>query len=513
MKKILAIMLAGIMIVSLSACGGNTSKSEVATGDPLTKDDVIKMVINSHASWPYDENWKVWEYISDGANVTLDVTAILTDPGTKYSVMFASPDTLPDVVGFSYKPDCDKYANQGALIAFEDMEENMPNYNAWLKTLTDEQVKNNINARRAADGNIYYSPVLGREGSQNVRAWLYRKDIFDKHGIETPTTFDELYAVCKKLKAIYPDSYPYCLRSGLANLGVSGSSWKPYWDPGFYYDFNTEKWCYGASEETMRDVLLFYSKMVDEGLVPQDFITISATSWQELITTDRGFIMSEYQTRIDFFNSLAGASNPEFNLTAMVPPVANAKTGLAMVSKNNIDPLGFTIANSGNEKRMANAAKFIDWFYTDEAMELVSWGKEGETFEIVNGEKKFITNEQGTQANSLYGFSTYGTFTRMDPAAIAAFDSDAIAANRDMVLEHTMPYANPLIYMAFNDEEQKVVDNYSAALSTYAQSMIVKFILKQEPISNFDFFVETIKNDFYLDELLAAYESAYERLK
>ena len=146
-------------------------------------------------------------------------------------------------------------------------------------------------------------------------------------------------------------------------------------------------------------------------------------------------------------------------------------------------------------------------------MEAVSWGKEGETFEIVNGEKKFITDEKGTQANSLYGFSTYGTFTRMDPAAIAAFDSADIAANRNMVLEHTMPYANPLIYMAFNDEEQKVIDNYGAALSTYAQSMIVKFILKQEPISNFDSFVETVRNDFYLDELLAAYESAYSRLK
>jgi len=512
-KKLTALLLVTVMLLSLAACGGESSVGEVANNEPLTKDDVIKMVINSHPSWPYNENWKIWEYIADGSGVTLDVTAIVTDPGTKYSIMFASPDTLPDVVGFSYKPDTDKYVNQGALVAFEDVEAYMPNYIAWRESLSEEEIQNNIKARRAADGKIYYSPVIGRERSQNVRAWLYRKDIFDKHGLKVPETFDELYDVSKKLKELYPESYPLCMRSGMANMGVSGSSWKPYWTPGFYYDFDAEKWCYGVVEETMREVLAFYYKMVQEKLIPTDFITINASGWQELIVTDRGFIMPEYQTRIDFFNSLARGNNPEFNLAAMVPPVANPETGVAMVSKNNIDPVGFTIANSGNEKRVANAAKFLDWFYTDKAMELVSWGKEGETFEVVDGKKKFITDENGTQANSLYGFSTYGTFTRMDPEAVAAFESNDIAESVDMVLEHTLPYANPTTYLAFTDEERKVMENFSTGLSTYAESMIMKFILGQEPLSSFDSFAETIKNDFNLDDLLEAYESAYSRVK
>ncbi len=511
MKKIIALVIATVMFFALCSCKDNDSNF-AANNDPLTKEDVITLVTTSHASWPYKEDWKIWDYMEEGSGATLDVTAILTDAGTKYSLMFAAPDTLPDLVAFTYKPTTDTYAGMGALVALDDMREYMPNYNNWLKSLTEEEITNNINARKAADGKIYYSPVIGREQSQNVRSWLYRKDIFEKHNLEVPTTFEELYSVCKKLKELYPESYPYCLRQSFTNLDVSGPSWKPYWTTGFYYDYDNEKWCYGAMEETMREVLEFYIKMVEEGLMPSDFMTINASTWQEFITTDRGFIMPDYQTRIDFFNSLVRKQNPEFDLQAMVPPVATEK-GVAKVNKYNIDPTGFSICNTGNEKRIANAAKFVDWMYSDEALDLLSWGKEGETFEIIDGKKQFITDATGTQANTLYGFGTYGTFTRMSPDAVLAFESDDIAETRDMVLDHTIAYANPTIYLAFNDEEQNVIDVYMKALSTYSQEMLTKFILKQEPMSEFDAFVESIKNDFSVDKLLEVHESAFARIK
>ena len=511
-KRIMALILAGVMMFALCACTGGESGG-AATMDPLTKDDVIDITITSHPSWPYLEDWKVWEYIEEGTGVTLNVTCIPgADASTKYPLMFAARDTLSDVVSFTYKPDTEKYVSQGALVALDDMEQYMPNYKAWVESLTEEEYDNVVKTRKSADGKIYYAPVSGRERSQNVRAWLYRKDIFEKHNLKVPTTFDELYEVCKELKALYPDSYPYCLRQSFTNLDVSGASWKPYWCTGLYFDYNADKWCYGATEETMRDVLEFYIKMVEEKLMPSDFMTINNTTWQELITTNRGFILPEYQTRIDFFNSLARPINPDFDLHAMVPPVADPENGVAMVNRYNVDPTGLTITNTGDEKSMANAAKFVDWFYSDEGSLRTSWGKEGETYEVVDGKKQYITDEAGTQANTLYGLGTYGSFLRMDPEAVLAFESEDLAETRDMVLEHTMPYANPTITLAFNAEEQKVVDEYQTAITNYAQEMITKFILKQEPLSKYDEFVENLY-DMELEKLLAAYESAFARVK
>ena len=57
-----------------------------------------------------------------------------------------------------------------------------------------------------------------------MRAWLYREDVFKMHNLKVPETFDELYDVCKKLKSIYPDSYPLCTRSAADWFDVPVSS-------------------------------------------------------------------------------------------------------------------------------------------------------------------------------------------------------------------------------------------------------------------------------------------------
>ncbi len=478
--------------------------------DPLTKDDVIQVGLISHASWPYREDWKVWEYIAEGTGATVDVIAYpASDAGTKFSLMFAAPETLTDIITATGKSQVDKYIRQGATIAFDDMTEYMPNYNAWAESLTEKEYQTHISSLKSADGKVHFSPVMGREMSQNVRAWMYRKDIFEKHNLKVPTTFDEVYEVSKELKALYPDSYPYCVRTRFKSIDISGPSWQPYWRLEVYYDYDTEEWKYGALEDVALDILAFYKKMIDEKLMASDFMTMSNAAWQELITTDRGFIFPDYQTRIDFFNGLARVNNPDFDIQAMVPPVAK-EGGLPMVNKYNQDSAGVVMCNTRDERRIANTAKYMDWFYTDEAVELVSWGKEGETYEIVDGKKQFITDETKAQPNTLYGFSTYGAFCRMDPEAVLIMETEDIAETRDMVLEHTMPFLNPSV--SFNDEEQKVIDDLKAAMGTYTNEMISKFLLGTEPLSKFDEFRAELRN-MGVEDILAVYTSAYNRVK
>ena len=92
-KKITALALAAVMLLALCACGGNTQTGGNATSAPLTKDDVIQVNIPSHVSWPYQEDWKVWDYIEEGCGATLEITAIpSSDATSKYPLMFASPE-------------------------------------------------------------------------------------------------------------------------------------------------------------------------------------------------------------------------------------------------------------------------------------------------------------------------------------------------------------------------------------------------------------------------------------
>ena len=522
-KRLLALLLAAIMVLSLVACTGGRRgagdiekiDSSVDPSTPLTKDDVVRVVFYSDASWPYQDSWKVIQYIKENVGATVEINPIPnSEIHTKYSVMFADPETLPDTVPFDSKTGGDAKAAAGAAIPFEAVADYMPNYTKWVSELNENDYANFIRPRKSADGKIYYSPLMGRDTTEGVMAWIYRKDIFDKHNLKTPTTFDELYEVCKELKALYPNSYPLCMRNGLAvNLRVMAPSWDKNWDgSSFYYNEAEGKWKYGALDPAMKEYLEFCVKMIDEGLLNPDFATIKSAEWQQLISTNRGFITPEYQTRIDFFNSIFKDNNEPGRFSAMVPPVANAEKGASLVMRNSLDPYGYILCNTRDNDRIANAAKYLDWFYSDETVELVSWGKEGETFEVVDGKKKYITAGSNEPVKTLYGFGVPGTFLRIDKEAIEATESADITENRAMVLEHRKDKNNAANFISFTNEEQERLTDAKGVIVTFTNETLTKIVTGQEPLSAYDS-IEAKCYEYGLQEVLDIYEAAYERIK
>ncbi|MBQ2743192.1 MAG: hypothetical protein IJF32_10360 [Oscillospiraceae bacterium] len=131
---------------------------------------------------------------------------------------------------------------------------------------------------------------------------------------------------------------------------------------------------------------------------------------------------------------------------------------------------------------------------------------------MVDGKKKFITDEAGALPNTLYGFQTYGSFARLDPLAAEAMQSETTLKSEDLIVEHTLSEYPVTLWLDFNDEEQAAIDMYKTGVQTYTEEMLIKFMLGQEPLSNFDTFRETLK-EMGVDEVVAAYESAYNRVK
>lgn len=262
----------------------------------------------------------------------------------------------------------------------------------------------------------------------------------------------------------------------------------------------------------MLEMVEFFKKMVDEKLIPADFFTINTSSWQELMTTDRGFIMPEYQVRIDFFNNIARQQNPEYTIAAMKPPKSTNGLGVAMVNKYNNDPMGFAIPNTGNAGDIANAMRYLNWFYSDEGSDMISWGKEGETYEVVDGKKQYIVEGEGENVQTLYGFKTIGTYLRVDPAIIDASISEEQAATTDFMLEHTYPELDPKMYIEFSAEDSAIIADYNTSLKTVVEENLQKFIIGQRPLSEWDAFQAEIA-ELPVSDLLAMYDAAYQNYK
>ena len=370
LKRVITLTLVVVMVFSLAACGG-TKKGDDKQGDKTTGENQqgttgevksgklfenptkISIVMGSHASWPYDPNWKIWDIVKEATNVQFDIQAIPnTEMATKVNLMMASRDQLPDLLHVIDKATPDKHALAGAFVPIMDNLDKLPNFDNWIKSTSDS--KEYLTQRTSGDGKIYFFPTYGLHTINNMRAWMYRKDIFEKNNLTPPMNIDEMYTVAKKLKEIYPDSYPLAFRTGLGQLQVMAPQWKPYHDIYGYYDFNAGKWSYGAIEDTTKEMVMYFKKMADEELMPPDFLTIETKSWQELVASGKGFMMPEYIIRIDFFNGPARqAGEKDYTWSVMAPPKGNGPDATSKLRKTNFEFSGYLVCNTGKTENVS----------------------------------------------------------------------------------------------------------------------------------------------------------------
>lgn len=505
-KRVVALAVATALLLSLAAC--------VPGSDDVTSADEIESltaIIGSHVSWPYNENWPVWNYLKEVTGIDLEITAIPgEDFATKIPLMMASPESFPDMMHTWMKENVDDYALTGAYMAFDDYLDKMPNYSKFLDELSDNEYEELTAQHTSGDGKMYSSITTGKTGSSGY-TWMYRKDIFDKHGLQVPTTAEELYQVAKKLKELYPESYPLCFRDGLGKFIIWGPAWQNDFTFRTYYDYKTGEWKYGTREPVAREMVEYFLKLKEEGLVPPDYITMPTKSWEEFMTTDRGFITMDYLVRIDFFNSASRVENPEYTLEFMAPPIPNIESGSARVTKSNIDLSGYCVFNTGNEARIERSFEFIDSLYSEKAYDLLSWGKEGETYELdENGARKFIlTGDETPQLK--FGLLSYGTCLKVDPSADEESYTDEQVAAFRAIEKYLEEHVNPDAWITFTEEEADELATYRDDIEAYAQEGLSKFMLGQRPMSEWDSFIEGFK-DMGVDEMLKIYESAFNRI-
>jgi len=517
-KRLLALLLAASMALSIVGCTAKDNGGEEVAGNTGTEgglfDEPTTISVMVHQSNElFRDDWKVWEYIREATGVNLNMLVNVTDSAAKIAVAFASKEAMPDFIAFDSKsPGVDDYAVQGALVAIDDWIDQMPNYTAFWEKVDPVEREKILNTRKSADGKTYWPARYGADAVSGLKTWLYREDIFEKHGLEVPKTYDELYDVAKKLKELYPDSYPILCENFYAHAAMTlGPAWKPHFEYCEYYDYETGEWSYGAIEDTMLEIVKTFKRFYEEGLINPNFITTPTREFSELVTNSRAFMFPCFFNRLSMYMTSMEGINDEFNLSPMNPPVANEETGKPYVTCYNFDKTGLVLPNHGDQKRIANAIKFMDWFYTDEAVELMSWGKEGETYEVVDGKKKFIL-PQGETVGNMYGFQTYGAGQAFDPEAVKTIYMDKMTDEElNTIISNVEKKINPKSWLSLTDDERKTVSDIGTAIAVYMQEMTSKFMLGQLPLSEWDSYVQTVK-EMGIDEVLNVYETAYNRV-
>lgn len=530
-RKLIALLLSLAMAVSAAGCSSSDTKPEAPetssskaqasgtvqdnteafrdiAGEKLFSEPVeISMMIPSHASWPYQEDWYVQNMIQEETNVTFHITSVTTDGFTDKVNLTMASGQLPDLIYFIGNAPIIQYAPQGAFVNILEHLDEMPNFKKWYEENQDFALN-----YLSADGGLYQFPEQGIEES-NRRGWLYRKDVFDELGLAAPTNQEEFYEVLKSLKEAYPSSYPLAFRSfsnNMAQMVMLCPSWgTDYIDLTdnryLRLDSKTNEWIFGPTEDHFKEMLQFYNKLYEEKLLIPNFLTIDTKGWQDVISNSEAFITVDYLSRIDFFNKPMRETDPDFTIAYMAPP-SFGSGGLQQFSYSAKGIYGFAV--SSQCKQLDKVLTYIDWMYRDDTMELLSWGREGETFLEENGAKKWIDLNTTADIRKGTGLQTYGFYQRYDYSSEMATMSDEAIAAIEEARGFDLPQ-QPVL--AFNEEENSIKDTIGNTISNYVAEQTSKFILGERSFDTWDEYVRDIEN-FGLEQLKQIHEQSYARV-
>jgi raffinose/stachyose/melibiose transport system substrate-binding protein len=183
MKKTLSIMIGLVMATTLLAGCGSSSSSSSASSDGTNKLSG-KIVFSTHRTDHVDDTLKklATDFMAKNPGTTIEVEGI-KDPDTTIKTRMAA-DEMPDIVQILTtvkKADYPKY-----YASIDDL-----GYSADNMSFYDQA--------KSTDGK-HYGISYGLTYAGGV---TYNKAVFKKAGIDkVPTTMDEFYADCAKIKAL-----------------------------------------------------------------------------------------------------------------------------------------------------------------------------------------------------------------------------------------------------------------------------------------------------------------------
>lgn len=294
-------------------------------------------------------------------------------------------------------------------------------------------------------------PHLKNKDEKFTRAWLYRADIFEKHGLPIPETMDEVNAVCNTLKKEYKKSTPLVFRNGYYALDLIAPAWESNAALGAYYDFDNEKWRFGLSEAWAGNFVSFWATMYKGALIPQNYLSMTDAEVSEIIAQNRAFLTVDYIWRLDEYNNY---KNQDWRI--MPSPRAETEGAQNKIAKRETPFGGYAICDVDNRKNTA-AISVLNEVYK----------------KICDAEKGELTEQETTcRIAKVY------TEKNINPARYLSLDTAKI----------TSP--------AYGYEAE-----------------LLKFLTGEQPMSKWEAFAEETSEDAKVKKLLSECKRAYNKAK
>lgn len=546
-KKVLALLLAAGMVLSMVGCGEKTTTDDAAkdttaatteVADDATEDAEATSIL----PWTGEEVTLEFFWFDTGndysktdspivakllemmGNVTIECQLLpLDDYDTKMPIMCADGE-IPDF--FIVRNPMSYISQYGSdiFLDYNEYSEYMPNILAWAEKI--ERFDSVVNA----EGQRFAIPC-GFGDDENIQEiWLYNTGALEAIGMEVPQTAEEFYNCCKAYVEKGLPGYP--LQSiwgmGMVNGGIS-QMFKRMGDKSLVYYDNWEKsWSCGPLREdsNYKDYLTFLNSLYEIGAYNPEVDSQTDEASRDNIY--RGDFLFTY-----FYQETYG-TNPyepgvawkdyaaDWQILPFTTPEGTDRT--VYVTSPMDGPVSWSCMTGVDCEYPELVTALLDLMHTDECITLKGFGVEGVSFEYdENGNPQFTDNMAtaynyyaGENTLSDYGYWCHPLLRSMNAASFEASKQNnyspeiyeaytAVETDLDNgVAKAVYGVTKP----AFTAEENDEIATITAPMSTYLSECQVKFITGEMDIeTEWDTFIETLASYGDIDRVLEIYNS------
>lgn len=499
--KIIVIAMTTMMTAGLfSGCGkseeekadGASNTNSATSGKVSDEPITFTMLYADNSAYPFNKDWDTLKEMEKITNVHLNVQSVPDgDYSTKRQLILNSGE-MPDIISKTQSGDISDYALNGVILPISDYLDKMPNFKAFIEKY---DYKQDIENMKESDGKFYSLPVNANTEKIQTELFMVRKDILDKNGLKVPTTLDELYETAKALKAKYPDSTPIINEFGMGNImnmvapAFNTSAGWGAGPAGFTYDKTSNKWLHAPTSDQYKQMLQYFNKLYTEGLLDKEFATASASVFGQKKLTDKGFIFADWIGTEGGANAEGKKTNPDFN----IEPIMTFKgvSGKSLLPAVNMYSQGWVLPASVKDKPYFDTLlRFVDWFYSDEAANLFTWGVKGISYNETNGKKEYVSDVKDlNDASKKFGVNNNNLTVVRPFEWVKGTMGEATAKIVEQVTkENGIAETRPSLKLASDErEEEKLVRQ---TLQDYTDQMTQKFIYGNESFDNWDKYVQ-----------------------
>jgi putative aldouronate transport system substrate-binding protein len=478
-----------------------------------TPEPVYKVLYWEHGPWtrepvPGKEEDFVRQYIVEHYNLDIEIQAVPEGGAggdAKLTAMIAAGE-IPDFIEAYWGPSsalATQLVDQGVLIPIDDYLEDTPYLQSYLTE--DEWVYLTFGGQK-------YGVAQPRPFSNWNSLWI-RQDWLDKLGLERPTTIDELAEVALAFTTQDPDgngqndTYGF---SGQSNFGNMPCYFAPF---GAYPGQNhilveDNQVVFDGFSTRAKDALTWWHAQIEAGVVDPDWLANTSETWRDTMAQGKvGIPSSQFQLLRDCgsvacMGQIIAEGSPEAVWDQLHSPqgpfgaYANWKGGLVDVG------FWFTLQAASEPGKMEAIMRFFnDAMNPDsELYHLMVYGKPGLQYQMdAEGRRTHRFSPPGLGWFSYWlvtrrGDEGYFWYYKNEPNPYIESEDGGRLWDRQQfsISEPEIQQVTPLV----------AVHERWPDLEVYMQEMHMKFATGEEPLENWDAFVETAKSTFGLQEIM-----------